>query len=189
MTNEETRPAGETSVRSRRGLVAGLGIGVVALLGLVNWLGSSAVPVSQEQFAKLMDAGLITGLRVMPGGVEARLARSVRVRAEGREALTNEVYLQLSAAPSEHDLAGWRGHGIAVTHADPGEARLHEVGGALLVALLLAIALWHLWSQVQEDRHRGSPRRRLRELEESLAAGAISPEEYQRRAQAIWMEM
>jgi len=183
-------PASSTgAARSRRALIGGLAAGTGLLIVLLNWLGSTAVPVTQEQLQKAIDARLVRAIRVVPGGVEASLARGVRVHSAGRDVPAEQVRVQLPEAPDSTDLAEWERRGIRVSVADPREARWRETAGVVVLVLLLSTAVWHLWSQVREDRRHGSPRRRLRDLEMSYAAGEISAEEYQQRAQAIWAEM
>ena len=55
---------------------------------------------------------------------------------------------------------------------------------------LLVVGIWHLWAQVKEDREgNGSPRRRLKMLEEDLDNEKITPEEFRKQAEVIWAEL
>ena len=182
-------PEGE-GTRSPRRLIVGLGTALVALVLLLNWLGTSAVPVDRQQFRKLADADMITALAVNSTGMEAELSQPVRVHSETRDVMTTRVYVHLAAPPSGADLAAWETEGVAISVESPQHRHLREIGGAALVVLLLGIGVWHLWSQVQDDRKGvGSPRRRLRELDMALADATITQDEYRRQAQKIWAEM
>ena len=190
MSTSEPAVASGPSPTSHRRLVVALSAAALALLALLNWLGSSAVPVTSEQFGKLMEANLVRGITVRPGRIEARLGQRVRVRAEGRDEVTESVQLETEETPTPAEIAGWTAAGLAVEQVDEADQRWRDRGGVALLLLLLGAGVWHLWVQIRQDRTGGgSPRRRLRDLEAELAAGTISQEEFQQRAQAIWAEM
>ncbi|MEW6756260.1 MAG: hypothetical protein AB1505_35595, partial [Candidatus Latescibacterota bacterium] len=80
--------------------------------------------------------------------------------------------------------------GVSVARARPEDGQGRHRAGLALVGGLLAVGVWHLWSQIRLDpRGRSSPRYSLHQLEEDLKAGRIAPEEYRRQAEAISAEL
>ena len=164
-----------------------LGLLLWGIVLMLNWLGSSEVPVSAEQFRELERENLLTHIEVTPLGVHGKLAKRVRVLSEGRELVTEEVFLKKEEGEVSDELGIWNGSGVVYREETSGPG---EWGGILLVVALLGIGGWHLWSQVQMDRHGiGSPRRRLQQLDDDFKAGKIEEEEYRKSSEEIWAEM
>ena len=166
-----------------------LGLFLWGIVLVLNWIGSSEVPVSVEQFRELQSERLLTHIEVTPLGLHGKLAKRVRVLSEGRELVTEQVFLKVGEGEVSENLESWNGSGVIIDYRE--EAQWSgEWGGILLVVVLLGIGVWHLWSQIQMDRTGiGSPRRRLQQLEDDLKAGKIEEEEYKKSAEVIWAEM
>ena len=161
----------------------GLAVFLFAVVLLLNLIDPIAVPVSREQFDQIKEAELIEYLIIHPqGGADWQLKRSVRVQKPGGDEVVGRITLL------EHDpavIGRWRESG--------GEERIGHGDswwGGLFIVLLVGIGLWHVWSQIQLDlKGEGSPRRRLRELEEQVKQGVITEEEFKRQAEQIWPEL
>lgn len=173
------------------GIFAGvLAIALWGIVLLLNWLGSAEIPIGEEQFQQLRDQDLLAQIRVGPDGVHAWLMEPVQIESGGGRYLAEEVFLPRIDGVDRTEIENWRSQGIEVSVVGAKEGGWQGMGGFVLVASLLGIGVWHLWSQIQKDRRGiGSPRRRLKKLDEELKAGKISPDEYRQSAEAIWAEM
>ena len=169
------------------------GVLAVALWGIVlllNWLGSAEIPIREDQFQQLREQDLLARIQVGPDGIHAWLMQPVQIESGGGRYLTEEVFLPRNIGMERTEVENWRSQGIEVSVVEAGGGGFQGVGGVLLVVGLLGVGIWHLWSQIQNDRRGiGSPRRRLQKLDEELKAGKISDEEYRQSAEAIWAEM
>ena len=165
-----------------------------ALLLLVAGLNSvRSVPtfITWVQFQHLRQEGLVVQIVVRPSGWTCQLAQEIRLREgpEQREVSASELVLADAGPLQDEQALLWQAQGIAVELGeDPPEES--DWGGGLFMAGLLALGGWYLWSQIHEDlRGKGSPRRRLQELEEAFQRGEMSAEEYEEARNALWAEM
>ena len=163
------------------------------LIGIVvglNFLGSSEVLVSAEQFRELEKDGALERVEITPMGLRCLLSKRVRVWSEDRELLTERIWVRDSTQFEVGEIGQWKTAGISVVYTDGVKNDFGGVIGLGLVAALLGMGVWYLWVQVQKDRHGiGSPRRRLQELEEKFKEGNIGEDEYKKECEAIWVEM
>jgi hypothetical protein len=169
-------------------LLAFMLLGIVCVL---NWLGSSEMPLTEEQFSALLEQGGIRRIEVSHVGLHCQLDQKTRLDERGREFSAGEGFLALNSPVATEEVERWEAAGITVSrHEGSRSSPLQGWGGGLLVVGLLGVGLWHLWSQVKEDREgNGSPRRRLKALEDDLDNEKISPEEFRKKAEVIWAEL
>lgn len=166
---------------------AGLLWGLVLFL---SWLGPSEVQVTAEQFQRLESKKVVAAIAVGADGLHCRLSQRVRIAGLGQDVATEHVFLPRRGEVPNDEARAWSAAGISVTRARPDEGRRRNVAGLLLVGGLLAVGVWHLWSQVRHDRRTGnSPRHRLHQLDADFKAGRIPPEEYHRQVEAISAEL
>jgi len=168
-------------------LLAFLLLGIVCVL---NWLGSSEMPLTEEQFSALLEQGGIRRIEVSPAGLHCQLDQKTRLDDRGREFSAEKGFLSRNTPVVAEEIDRWEAAGITVSRHESGSGPLQGWGGGLMVVGLLGVGLWHLWSQVKEDREgNGSPRRRLKALEEDLENKKITPEEFREKAEVIWAEL
>ena len=164
-----------------------------ALLAVViglNFVQSSEVPVSADQFQQFIQEGVVKNIKITQFGLSCFLQKPVRLESEGREFFSQHVILLGESEVPPEQVSLWRGKGIVVEYSDDKGTASREWAGIGLVVFLLGLGVWHLWSQIQKDRKGiGSPRRRLQELEKEFREGKISLEDYQKIREALWAEM
>jgi hypothetical protein len=170
----------------RLALLMALVLWGVALL--LNWVGSSAARITPQQFHQLKSAGLVQRIAVEGSDLHCYLYRPVRLAQEEGQTVTDQVVWRNGVEDGQ--LEALKEEGIEIVSAQGGGQAYGEWGGWAMVAALLGLSGWHIWSQIQQDRRgQGSARRRLQELEKEYQAGRISPEEYRQRAEALWAEL
>lgn len=168
-------------------LLAFLLLGIVCVL---NWLGSSEMPLTEEQFSALVEQGGIRRIEVSPAGLHCQLDQKTRLDDRGRAFSAEKGFLARSSPVVAEEVERWEAAGIAVSSHEGRSSPLQGWGGGLLVVVLLGVGVWHLWSQVKQDREgNGSPRRRLKALEDDLENEKITPEEFRKQAEVIWAEL
>lgn len=169
------------SLRFALGMAAALG-GLVLLL---NVLEPPPEAVSLEVFTGLVDKGQIKRILHGPDGLEAYADGPIRWQQDGRYVQATRLWVQTEAGATAAAIAGWRQQGIEVAPlvADSG------LGGMLVLVLGLGGGLGYLVYQVRLYRREGSPRQRLKDLEEALENGQIDAEQYQKATQAQWARM
>lgn len=178
------------SVKSPVKLSLALAGGLLALVAGLNFISSPEVPVSLEEFQKLVREERVLAIKVSQVGLICELDEPIRFDNEGREVQSKHVLLAGHREVPPEQISEWRSRGIAVQFDDQEGVTGREWGGVGLVGGLLALGVWHLWSQIQKDRKGvGSPRRRLEALEAEYQAGRISLADYQKMREAIWAEM
>ncbi len=156
---------------------------LLAIVLLFNMLSPMAVPVTREQFDRIRQADLIEYLIMQPRGFTWQLTKSIRVQGTNGEAVAKRIAL---AEPDPAVAEDWRQKGGAVRQ----EQATSWWAGAVFIALLLSLGVWHIWSQIRLDRKgEGGPRRRLRNLETALKQGKITQAEFQQRAERLWAEL
>jgi hypothetical protein len=189
--------ATEAEVSGRRALFRSPVLLALALAGFLwglvlflSWIGPSEVPITDEQFRRLEANGMLAAIAVGEDGLRCRLRQRVRIASSGQDVPSEHVFLLTQGGVAEERLQAWGAAGISVTRARPEEGSWRNAAGLALVGGLLAVGVWHLWSQVRADRRAGSsPRQRLQRLEEDYKAGRLSPEEYRRQLEAISAEL
>jgi hypothetical protein len=178
-------PASTSPSALRAGLA--LGGALLTLILVLNLLGDGIAPVSDGEFRQLLTRGEVSRVVISGERVVAELARAPDSPApQSDRVVVERSAASISAAEREH----WRQAGIEVV-VGPAEAGTGQPGpGLWLIGAFLAVGAWYLWDQVQQDRHGpGSPRRRLAVLEKQLEEGAITPDEFRRRADELAAEL
>ncbi|MCC7261535.1 MAG: hypothetical protein IT369_03330 [Candidatus Latescibacteria bacterium] len=165
-----------------------LALGLLAMVLLLNLLGSPEVPVMPEYLQRLEKEDLLEAVSISPGGWHVLLRRPCRVDNGGGEMITRQIVVKGQGEPRAEVVSAWRQRGVRVDYAAEPEPRSGWAGG-LLVSGLLGLGLWHLWQQMQRHRREGSPRQHLEALEQDFKEGRISQEEFQQRADLIMAEM
>ena len=166
-----------------------LAFSLFAIVLLLHFLGDSEIPIVEEQFERLYENNLLSSIRLSDNSLYCQLVNPVWIDNMGRRILTDKVFVDPIEAVSMERIEAWKSAGITV-HFESEKRGIKKQSGVLLIASLLGIGVWHLWSQVKQDRQgSGSPRRRLQELEDQLKTGKITKEEYQKQAEPIWAEM
>ena len=161
----------------------GLAFFLLAVVLVLNQIEPAAVPVDKEQFKKVKDRDLILYLELYPEGADWQLKEAIRIRGQNDQDPTTRITL---SGPDSLEIKAWRDQ--------QGEIREGKASpwwkGFFFIAILIGVGLWHIWTQIQLDRKgKGSPRRRLRELEEELKQSKITEEEYRNRAEKLWAEL
>jgi hypothetical protein len=163
---------------------------LLAIVCVLNFLGSSEFPLTEEQFSALLEQGGIRRIEVSPAGLHCQLDQKTRLDDRGREFSGGQGFLVRNSPVVAEEVDRWEAAGITVARRESGSSPLQGWGGGLLVVGLLVVGIWHLWAQVKEDREgNGSPRRRLKMLEEDLDNEKITPEEFRKQAEVIWAEL
>ncbi|MEW6754900.1 MAG: hypothetical protein AB1505_28545, partial [Candidatus Latescibacterota bacterium] len=155
MSLDATNPAagrGSRLFRSPALLAVAFALFLWGLVLFLNWLGPSEVPVTEEQFRRLEARGAITAIAVGDDGLHCRLGQRVRVANVGGDMATEQVFLPLRSGVSEARLQAWRAAGVSVARARPEDGQGRHRAGLALVGGLLAVGVWHLWSQIRLDR-------------------------------------
>jgi hypothetical protein len=176
------------------GLAVGLFItvSVLAIILALNWLGDGITSVSEADFHRLVARRAISRIEIRGERAVAELGGigGEHNPSEQGSPPDKVVLPRPASAISEAEQTQWREAGIEVVVASGEATDGQPTAGLILVAALLALGGWYLWDQVRQDRHgRGSPRRRMAELDRALQEGRITPEEFQRRAEEISAEM
>ncbi|NKB67284.1 MAG: hypothetical protein GKR89_09515 [Candidatus Latescibacteria bacterium] len=175
------------SVRVALILAGGL---LLLVIGL-NTLRSAPTLINWVQFQHLRQEGLLVRIVARPSGWTCHLSETVRLR-EGREQreVSAQVVVLPDVGPIDQSQAQiWQDQGILLA-SDVDPPQESDWPGGVFMGGLLLLGGWYLWSQIYQDlRGKGSPRRRLQELEEAFKRGEMSEEEYQDARNALWAEM
>lgn len=168
----------------------GLAVGLLAVVVVLNFLGREEVPVKEEQFNQLLNDGLVEEIEIVPSGLIAHLKKRVRISEDGQENYAKIIWLIRGIVVSSGEKADWEQAGIAVSYREEEGGGWRAGGGWVLIFMFLGVGGWYMWRQIQEDRTgKGSPRRRLQQLEQDFEEGKMEEEDYQRDKEAIWAEM
>lgn len=176
------------------GLTVGLfiAIAVLAIILALNWLGDGITSISEDDLHRLVARRAISRIEIRGERAVAELGEIAGDAGSSEEGnRPDRVMLPRPAsAITEAEQEGWRKAGIEVVVVAGDNTDGQPTAGLLLVAALLALGGWYLWDQIRQDRHgRGSPRRRMAELDRDLQEGRVTPEEFQRRAEELSAEM
>ena len=166
--------------------------GLLLLVALLNISEAPEIPVAYDRFQRLVADGEVARLVIRTGEIGCRLRAPIELIFEDRDVVSDRLVLIWSNQPpvAAEQVSYWRSQNIQVEYDDSPSSPYEAWTSAAFVGILACIGLWHLWGQIQTDRKGiGSPRRRLRELENQFREGRISLEDYERAREAIWAEM
>ena len=156
---------------------------LMAVVMLLNALGSDATPVDESRFGELVRNGSVAHITVEgPRNIVCDLHEPVSVPELRRQSVAR-VSVELSQPLGAEERLSWREFGISVVDGEPnGHGRW--LWRALVVAIL-CLGIWHLVAQARTNLRLGSPRQRLEEVERQFEEGGLSREEYSRRVEEI----
>lgn len=188
-TSDDSGSNGSGSQISPTRLALILAGGLLLLVLLLSALGPSDVPVDGQRLEALIEEGHVQSILISETSLVGMLRQPILVQVGGQQHRAGQVRID-GWSGSEDQITAWRQAGVNVTHSD--EARrstARDTAWLVAVSCLLLFGVYHLVLQGRKHRREGSPRQRLDEVRAELDAGRISPEEYERRAQAISIEL
>lgn len=183
--------SGEGGAPSPTRLAAGLGVGLIAIVFVLNLMAPGEVPVSLERLEALTAEGAVLRLEVGDGDIVGYLTHEVAVDDAGQRRLASAVVVDRLSPGAEDAVARWRAAGLAVSRSEVAEASRsrREWGWLAAVGGLLSFGVYYLVLQARLHRRVGSPRQRLEEARAQLESGAIDGDEYERRVAEISVEL
>ncbi|MEE2658033.1 MAG: hypothetical protein VX733_05965 [Candidatus Latescibacterota bacterium] len=163
-------------------LALALGGGLLALVALLSALAPHEMPVSEEQFTDLIEAGDITIIEV-----EGPLLFATSAGGGGSE--NRPVLVDRRRPPSAEEISRWKVSGILVSERRATGSDLRDTTWLLTIVALLLFGVWQLISQARRHRQDGSPREHIERAESELRDGKISREEFEKRVSAYSVEL
>jgi hypothetical protein len=168
-----------------------LGAGLLGLVFVLSLLAPEELPIDMDRLETLVAEEMVQSIEVTEGSIVAKLSEPVLLDVAGQRYRTEAAIIPgLIDTTKQQAIDRWTAAGVPVVAVEESTQRgLREAAWIGFVVLLLVLGVYHLVMQARVHRRDGSPRQRLDEALADRDAGRISPEEYERRASAISIEM
>lgn len=165
---------------------------LLVVVGLLNVRPSEEVFVDITHFQGALEAGKVDSIRVADGIPHVKLREPDTFRQDGRYVRENRIRVHLGPITPAM-ISDWKSRGIALSFQEREEtwvSALSEAVPWLLVIGLAALGVGYMVREAQKSRSgEGTPRERLKALDDRFKAGALSRSQYDEQKDEILSQM
>ena len=165
---------------------------LLVVVSLLNVRPSEEMLVDITGFQGALEAGKVDSIRVVDGIPHVKLREPDTFRQGGRYVQENRITVHLGPITPTM-ISDWKSRGIALSFQEREEtwvSTLSEAVPWLLVIGLTALGVGYVVREARKSRSgEGTPRERLKALEDRLRAGELSESQYAEQKAEILSQM